>query len=55
MCQKVPFWGKSHTDPSFARSHLDPPEGASSGVESQEQDVWTGGALELATPDQVVL
>lgn len=32
-CKKSP-WMKNSTDPGFARSHLDPPEGAASGVQS---------------------
>lgn len=38
------------TDPGFARSHLDPPEGALSGVRSQRRDVWGGEGLEETPP-----
>ena len=39
---------KNSTDPGFARSHLDTPEGASSGVQSQRRDVWGGEGLDKA-------
>ncbi len=48
-CKKSPRMENS-TDPGFARSHLDPPEGASSGVQSQRRDVWGGEGLEETPP-----
>lgn len=41
---------ENSTDPGFARFHLDPPEGASSGVQSQRRDVWGGEGLEETPP-----
>lgn len=38
------------TDPGFARSNLDPPEGALSGMQSQRRDVWGGEGLEETPP-----
>lgn len=38
------------TDPDFARSNLDPPEGALSGMQSQRRDVWGGEGLEETPP-----
>lgn len=37
---------ENSTDPSFARSHLDPPEETSSGVQFQRRDVWSGEGLD---------
>lgn len=48
-CKKSPRMENS-TDPGFARSHLDPPEGASSGVQSQRRDVWGGEGLDETPP-----
>lgn len=45
---------ENSTDPSFARSRLDPPEGASSGVQSQGRDVWGGEGLDEAPPGWLV-
>ena len=36
--------------PSFARSHLDPPEGESGGAQFQRRDVWGGEGLEETPP-----
>ena len=36
---KTHLWMDYTTDPGFARSHLDPPEGTLSDVQSQRQDV----------------
>lgn len=50
LSKKVPLRWKNCADPGFARSHLDPPEGALSGAQSWGQDVWTGGGLDQSPP-----
>lgn len=40
---KVFLWMEQSTDPGFGRSHLDPPEGALSGMQSPEMRcLWSG-------------